>query len=152
MSTAQRNDACLIAVDPELGDILRRQTLIVLEAHHHYFEDLLDFNPQAQYALSVIYRDAFAVLDTLGWSPDPDAPTIDVPLTAGHIIQLRRRLQDHRHTNLDRLATRDRQTDPDEIAALDAQIDADRLAAQGLETLFGVWQGMCEHVTEEPTR
>jgi hypothetical protein len=94
MSTAQRNDACLIAVDPSLGEILRHQTLVVLEAHHHYFEDLLDLSPQAQHALSVIYRDAFVVLDALGWSPDPDATTIDVPLTAGHIIQLRRRLQD----------------------------------------------------------
>jgi hypothetical protein len=140
MSTAQRNDACLIAVDPSLGEILRRQTLVVLEAHHHYFEDLLDLSPQAQHALSVIYRDAFAVLDALGWSPDPDATTIDVPLTPGQIIQLRRRLQDLRHTNLDRLATRDRQTDPDEIAALDAEITADRLAAEGLDRLMAVYQ------------
>ena len=66
MSTAQRNDACLIAVDPSLGEILRRQTLVVLESNHEYFEDLLDFSPQAQYAMSVIYRDAFAVLDALG--------------------------------------------------------------------------------------
>src|ERR1700712_4199963 len=112
MSTAQRNDACLIAVDPSLGEILRRQTLVVLEAHHHYFEDLLDLSPQAQYALSVIYRDAFVLLDALGWSPAPASTTIDVPLTAGHILQLRRRLQDLLHTNLDRLTTRDRQTDP----------------------------------------
>jgi hypothetical protein len=140
VSTAQRNDACLIAVDPQLGDILRHQTLVVLEANHHHFEDLLDLSPQAQHALSVIYRYAFTVLDALGWSPDPDATTIDVPLTAGHIIHLRRRLQDLRHTNLDRLSTRDRETDPDEITALDAQITADRLAAEGLDRLTAAYQ------------
>lgn len=139
MSTAQRNDACLIAVDPPLGEILRRQTLVVLEAHHHYFEDLLDFSPQAQYALSAIYRDAFAVLDALGWSPGSNMTTIDVPLTAGHIIQLRRRLQDLHHTNLDRVAVRDRTSNADEIAALDAQITADRLADQGLDRLIGAY-------------
>jgi hypothetical protein len=79
MSTAQRNDARLIAVDPQLGDILRPQTLAVLVFNHHYFDDLLDFGPEAQHALSIIYRDAFAVLGTLGWHPNPNATTTDVP-------------------------------------------------------------------------
>ena len=144
MSTAQRNDACVVGVAPDLGDILRRQTLVVLEANHYYFEDLLDFGPRAQYALSVIYRDAFAVLDALGWSPTENAMTIDVPLTAGHVIQLRRRRYDLGRTNLDRLDTRDEETDPDDRAALDADITADRLAAQGLDRLFGAYQAAAQ--------
>ena len=140
MSTQQRSRVSTIVVDSHAASVLRRQTLIVLEANHHHFEELLEFGAEAQYALSVIYRDAFAVLDALGWSPGSNTTTIDAPLTVGHIIQLRRRLQDLRHTNLDRLATRDRATDPDEIAALDAEITSDRLAAEGLDRLMAAYQ------------
>jgi hypothetical protein len=103
MSTQQRNDACLISVGPERADVLRHQTLVVLEANHYYFEDLLEFGPEAQHALSVIYRDAFAVLDAIGWAPDPDAGTVEVPLSSGHVEQLRRRHYDLAHANIDRL-------------------------------------------------
>jgi hypothetical protein len=102
MSTAQRNDACLVSVDPSTVDILRRQTLVVLEANHYFFEELLQFGPEAQFALSVMYRDAFAVLDAIGWSPDPGAGIVDVPLTDGHIDQLRRCRFDLGHTNINR--------------------------------------------------
>jgi hypothetical protein len=103
MSTTQRNDACLIDVDPAAQATLRTQTLRVLESNHYYFEDLLQFGPEAQYALSVMFTDAFAVLDVIGWAPDPDADTVDVPLTAGHVDQLRRRREDLVQTNFDRL-------------------------------------------------
>jgi hypothetical protein len=65
--------------------------------------------------LSVIYRDAFAVLDALGWPPDAAATTVDVPLTAGHVEQLRRRRRDLGYTNLDRLETRGEQTCTDAV-------------------------------------
>jgi hypothetical protein len=107
MSTAQRNDACLISVGPEQADVLRHQTLVVLEANHYYFEDLLDFGPEAQFALSVIYRDAFAVLDAIGWAPDPDAGTVEVPISTGHLEQLRHRHYDLAHANIDRLPAPD---------------------------------------------
>jgi hypothetical protein len=61
MSTQQRNSACLVSVDPSTVEVLRRQTLVVLEANHYFFEELPEFGPEAQFALSVIYRDAFAV-------------------------------------------------------------------------------------------
>jgi hypothetical protein len=61
------------------------------------------YRGQRQFALSVIYRDAFAMLDAIGWSPDPDADTVDVPLTDGHIDQLRRCRFDLGHTNINRL-------------------------------------------------
>jgi hypothetical protein len=137
MSTPQRNDACVVAVDPSLGEIVRHQTLVVLEVNHQHFEDLLDLSPQAQHALSVIYRDAFAVLDALGWAPGENTETITIALTAGHVLQLRRRHDDLIYTNRDRLARRDRATDPDELATLDAQIAADSLAAEGLDRLLG---------------
>jgi hypothetical protein len=59
--------------------------------------------------VSVIYRDAFAVLDALGWRPNPNATTTTtttttyVPLAAGHIDQLVRCRYDLGRTNLDRL-------------------------------------------------
>jgi hypothetical protein len=46
MSTQQPNSAYLVSVDPSTADILRRQTLIVLEANHYYFEDILEFGPR----------------------------------------------------------------------------------------------------------
>jgi hypothetical protein len=139
MSTAQRNDARLIPVDPQLGDILRTQTLAVLEFNHHYFEDLREYGHQAQLALSIIYRDAFAVLDALGWRTDPDATTTDVPLSAGHIEQLARCRYDLGRTNLDRLDDRDATTDPDVIAEIDSEIRANRTAAQSLDRLMSAY-------------
>jgi hypothetical protein len=56
MSTPQRNDALVVAVDPSTADILRDQTLVVLEANHHYFEHITEFTSLGQVALSEIYR------------------------------------------------------------------------------------------------
>jgi hypothetical protein len=143
MSTPQGNDARIVPVDRELVDILRRETLVVLEVNHQHFEELVERSPQAQHALSAIYRDAFAVLDALGWAPDATttttATTVAVPLTAGHIIQLRLRRYDLGRTNLDRLDARDRATDPGEIVALDAEIAADRLAALALDRIVAAY-------------
>ena len=136
MSTQQRNDACLVPVDPSQADVLRLQTLRVLEANHDFFEDLLEFGPEAQHALSVIYRDAFAVLDALGWRRPEHPTTVDVPLSTGHIDQLRRRRYDLGHTNIDRLTTRDQATDPSVIATIDQAIATDRLAARALDQLM----------------
>jgi hypothetical protein len=144
MSTAQRNDARLIPVDPQLGDVLRTQTLAVLVFNHHYFDDLLDFGPEAQHALSIIYRDAFAVLDALGWHPDPAATTTGVPLTAGHLDQLRRCRYDLGKTNLDRLDDRDAATDPDVIAEIDAEIRDNCTAAQSLDQLIAAYHQVRE--------
>ncbi|WP_445151625.1 hypothetical protein [Baekduia sp. Peel2402] len=130
MSTAQRNDACVVSVDPSTADTLRLRTLVVLEANHYYFEEILEFGPEAQHALSVIYRDAFAVLDAIGWRrPDDPPATVDVPFTAGFIEQLHRRRFDLGHTNIDRVQqeTWDRDlVDRDREAA----ITLDRLLAQ----------------------
>jgi hypothetical protein len=130
MSTQQRISACVVSVDPSTADILRHQTLVVLEANHYYFEEILEFGPEAQHALSVIYRDAFAVLDTIGWRrPEEPPATVDIPFTAGFIEQLHRRRYDLGHTNIDRVAqeTWDREVvDRDRVAA----ITLDRLLAQ----------------------
>ena len=136
MSTQQRNHACLVPVDPSTADILRRQTLVILEANHYFFEELLEFGAEAQFALSVIYRDAFAVLDAIGWSPNPDATTIDVPLTDGHIEQLRRCRFDLGVTNINRLDLLDAATSEEEAASIRTAVDADRTAAQALDRLL----------------
>jgi hypothetical protein len=142
MSTQQPNSACLVSVDPSTADILRRQTLIILEANHYYFEEILEFGPEAQHALSVIYRDAFAVLDAIGWRrPEPPPATVDVPFTAGFIEQLRQRRFDLGHSNIDRLAARDSQMDPAAITSLDVEISRTRAAAQKLDRLVAVASG-----------
>ena len=123
MSTQQPNSACLVSVDPSTADVLRRQTLIILDANHYYFEEILEFGPEAQHALSVIYRDAFAVLDAIGWRrPEEPPASVDVPFTASFVEQLRQRRYDLGHTNIDRLAGRDAMADAAEIAEIDFTI------------------------------
>jgi hypothetical protein len=142
MSTPQPNaDVRVLAVSPDTADVLRVETKKVLMFNHEYFEDFLDFGPEAQYALSVIYRDAFAVIDTVGWDPNPDAEpgeTIDVPLTFGHVDQLRRRRWDLGATNLDRLDDVPVGTpiNPDLLA----EITRDRLAAGALDRVIGTYE------------
>ena len=70
MSTQQRNDP--VAVDSSTADVVRQQTLVVLEANHYFFEEILEFGPDAQLALAELYRDAFAVLDAIGWRRPED--------------------------------------------------------------------------------
>jgi hypothetical protein len=135
MSTQQRNSACLVRVDPSTVDVLRRQTLVVLEANHYFFEELPEFGPEAQFALSQIYRDAFAVLDAIGWAENQAAGPIDVPLTEGHIDQLRRCSYDLRVTNINRSDQLDATTDH-EAAAIRADLDANRAAVRTLDHLF----------------
>lgn len=135
MSTQQRNSACLVSVDPSTVDVLRRQTLVVLEANHYFFEEVLEFGPEAQHALSVIYRDAFAVLDAIGWAETQAAGPIDVPLTAGHIDQLRRCSHDLRVTNIDRSDHLDTASGQ-EAAAIRADLAANLTAVHTLDQLF----------------
>jgi hypothetical protein len=102
---------------------------VVLEANHYYFEEILEFGPEAQHALSVIYRDAFAVLDAIGWRRPEEPVTVDAPFTAGFVEQLHRRRFDLGHTNIDRVSqeTWDRElVDRDREAA----ITLDHLLAQ----------------------
>jgi hypothetical protein len=135
MSIKQRNDAVLIGVDPCTADVLRQQTLVTLEANHYFFEEILAFGPQAQFALAQRYRDAFAVLDAIGWRrPDEPPASVDVPMTPGFTQQLLRRRYDLGHTNIDRLATRD--AHPAARAEIDAAIAADRQAAITLDDLI----------------
>jgi hypothetical protein len=138
MSTQQPNSACLVSVDPSTADILRRQTLIILEANHYYFEEILEFGPEAQHALSVVYRDAFAVLDAIGWRrPDNPSATVDVPFTAGFVEQLRQRRYDLGHTNIDRLSVLDAEYDAQERTRIGAALESDRAAAVVLDGLCG---------------
>jgi hypothetical protein len=82
MSTTQRNSARIVTVDPSTADVLREQTLVTLEANHYFFEDLREFGPEARLALAQRYRDAFAVLDAVGWDRPADPPEIvEVPIT-----------------------------------------------------------------------
>src|ERR1041384_6268829 len=118
MSTQQRISACVVSVDPSTVDVLRRQTLVVLEANHYFFEDLPEFGPEAQFALSVIYRDAFAVLDAIGSAPDPPRG----PFAPGH-------------TNTNRLDLLDAATSEEEATEIRAAIEADRTAAMALDRL-----------------
>jgi hypothetical protein len=76
MSTHQRNaDACTLVVSPGTADVLRLETKKVLMFGHDYFEDFLDFGPDAQYALATRYRDAITSSARSAGIPMPRPPT-----------------------------------------------------------------------------
>ncbi len=103
MSTPPPSPTTTITIEPWLADVLRRQTLVTQKVNHHAFARLRDLAPDAQFALAGIYRDAFVVMEAIGWESDPDSGPVDVPLTAGHIEQLYRRRYDLGATNFARL-------------------------------------------------
>jgi hypothetical protein len=139
MSTPQPSRARVITVDRTTADVLRLEAKKVMVFNHELFEDLLDFGPQAQKALSMRFRDASDLIDVVGWDPNDaaDTTTFDVPLTDDLVEQLRHRRWDLAATNLDRL---------DNVSAHDpippdllAEITTDRLAAQALDNLIGTY-------------
>lgn len=137
MSAIKRNDAVLVGVDPSTADVLRQQTLVTLEANHYFFEEILAFGPEAQFALAQMYRDAFAVLDAIGWRRPGEPPeTVDVPITPGLAEQLFKRRYELGHTNIDRWTTYDAEPDPVARAEIKATILADRDAAITLHRLI----------------
>jgi hypothetical protein len=139
VSTPQRNDPSMIAVDRRLADILRLQTFAVMEVNHEPFEDFRMLRPAERQAVGAVYRDAIAVLDAIGWTPGPGAagsgPT-NVTLTAGHVAQLRRLRDDLDRTILDRRATRAALRCRTAIRHVYGAILFDSVAARGLGELL----------------
>jgi hypothetical protein len=138
MSTEQRNDVHVVTVPRDVIDAVREQSLVTLEANHHYFEEVESFGAPARQALAKIYRDAFATLDAIGWDatedaadPGPDAADVPVPLTAGHVEQLRARRFELGHANIDRVERSSGWTIAD--------LEPDRQQANALDRLFGAW-------------
>jgi hypothetical protein len=140
MSNSQRNEARTITVDPSLAEVLRLQSLLVLEFNHEPFEDVRDLAPGELLALASVWRDAIAVLDTVGWLPAPRTTTIDVVVTAGHVDQLRRLRDDESTAILDCLDLRDGLTAVDRLADVDADIRGWRLAVRGLDDLLRLYE------------
>jgi hypothetical protein len=105
---------------------------------HDAFEDLLEFCPEAQYALSMRFRAASDVVDVVGWDPDAEIAedaTFEVPLTDDLVEQLRHRRYDLALANNDRLPENNGPISPELLA----EITVDRLAAQALDRLFGAY-------------
>lgn len=137
MSIEQRNDPRVLTVDRATAAVLRAETLVVLEANSHHFDEVERYGAAGRRALRAVYADAFAVLDAVGWGgagadgrepPLPRSP-VAVPLTAGHMALLRERRRDLGHLNLDRLSPLAAEPpDPEAIAAT-------RRAAQALDRL-----------------
>ena len=95
MSAQQGSYACRITVDRQTADVLREESKLVLVFNHETFEDFSDFTPVDQEALAGIFCDAIAVIKAVGWEPEPDgAEQFEIPLTVGHIEQLRKRRED----------------------------------------------------------
>jgi hypothetical protein len=120
MSASQRNDdATLVAITPSLGAILRHHTFGVLERHHHAFNEVHERSSEELVMMAEIFGDAVAVLDAIGWIPDPAAETVNVSISDAHLTQLREQRADLGMTVLDYLDIR---ADIDTTAEL-AEVD-----------------------------
>jgi hypothetical protein len=137
MSDEQRNDVRVVTVDRAVAEVVREQSLVTLEANHHYFEEVEAFGAPARRALARIYRDAFATLDAIGWdaaevavAPAED-DEVRVPLTPGHVEQLRARRFELGHANIDRVEHTTGWTIAD--------LEPGRQKAKALDRLFAEW-------------
>jgi hypothetical protein len=126
----------MVTVEPWLADVLRHQALRTQKVNHHAFAGFADLAPGAQFELAMIYRDAFSAVEAIGWSSDPDAGPVEVPLTPGLVEQLYRRRYELGAANFERLDALAEAPTPEAAAAIRAEIEADRLAGQALDRLF----------------
>lgn len=133
MSDSQGTGVLTVLVDRDDVDTLREQSLSTLEANHHYFEEIEAFGAEAREALARIYRDAFAVLDALGWdaAAGADDERVPVPLTRGHVEQLWTRRFELGHANIDRVEHTTGWTIAD--------LEPNRQKAWALERVFGAY-------------
>jgi hypothetical protein len=137
MSAQQGIYACRITVDRQTADILREESKLVLVFNHETFEDFSDFTPVGQEALADIFCDAIAVIKAVGWEPAPNgAEHFEIPLTTGHIEQLRKRSEDLHATILDLLDDLEQTETDEQAAAIDAAITITQLATETLDRLF----------------
>ena len=126
----------LVTVDAELREVLRSQTLMVLEFGHEPFEELRDLQPAELLALATTFRDAFAILDVIGWLATPQTIAVDVEITPSHLAQLEHRRVDLEQSIGEQLDGRQGLTDADDITRADEFIQADRLTADGLRRIL----------------
>lgn len=142
MSSSEPTGASSVAIDPALGEILRDQTLLILELTSGEFEDARDLPPAELLALAATFRDAFVVLDTIGWLPGQQTDTVQVTITAGHVAQLGRLRADLGIGIFDHLDTRRDLDRPEQWAEVDRQIEADRVTADGLLQILRAYSGL----------
>jgi hypothetical protein len=136
MSTPQRiHVPTTIVVDRATADVLRLEAKNIAMFEHDSFEDLLDLSPDAQYGLSLRYRDIFNILDILSWNPDTTDPTIEtytVPLTDDLTNRLALRRYDLAMNTADILPDDTRPIPPETLT----EITTNRHAGQALDHLF----------------
>jgi hypothetical protein len=107
-------------IEPGLRDLLRSQTRVILEFTHERWDEARDLPLSELLAAAAIFRDAIAVLDTIGWlAGEHDAIPVQVPVTPGHIAQLRWLRDDVALSVVTNLDGRDDLTNTNDIAAVD---------------------------------
>jgi hypothetical protein len=136
VSSMQRNDARVVRVGKSQRASLRRQTLEVLDLEHHRFDSFADRTVAEQIRAATIFRDAFDVLDAIGWKARRRERRVDEPLTAGHVAQLDARRKDLALAIVDRVNARDELPAPGEIASMHADNLIDRAILRDLAAVI----------------
>jgi hypothetical protein len=125
----------IVVIEPGLREVLRSQTLAILDFTHDRFDEARDLEPSKLLAAASIFRDAIAVLDTIGWvAGEQDQRPARVTMTRGHLAQLQWLRGDVAMSIVTGLDAREDMTEADDIAALEENIRVARL------TVHGLWQ------------
>jgi hypothetical protein len=137
MSAHQGSYACRMTVDRQTADIVREESKLVLVFNHETFEDFSDFTPADQEALADIFCDAITAIKAVGWEPEPDgAEQFEIPLTAGHIEQLRNRREDLDAYICDLLSDLEGAETDEQAATIGSEITTTHRATERLDRLF----------------
>jgi hypothetical protein len=83
-----RIEVSVFSADPELVDVLRLQTLLVLEVNHEPFEEVQELAPSELLDVANDLPHAIVVLDTIGWLETEQTEAMNLVITPGHFAQL----------------------------------------------------------------
>jgi hypothetical protein len=136
---ASKNDniSRVLTVEPGWRGLLRSQSLAILEFKHDLLDEARDLAAAELLGAASIFRDAIAVLDSIGWvAGEQNAEPAQVTVSAGHLDRLEQLRADVVQSVLDSLSVRDEATDPDEIARIDQRIRDARRSAAELEQIL----------------
>jgi hypothetical protein len=123
----------VVVIEAGLREVLRSQTLVVMEFTHDRFDEARDLEPSKLLAAASIFRDAIAVLDTIGWvAGEQDQRPARVTMTPSHLAQLQWLRSDVAMSLVTGLDDREDLTEADDIAELEENLRAARLIVHDL--------------------
>ncbi|MCU1675563.1 MAG: hypothetical protein JWM93_321 [Frankiales bacterium] len=127
------NISRVVVIEPGRREVLRSQTLAILDFIHDRFDEARDLEPSKLLVAASLFRDAITVLDIIGWvAGEQDQRPARVTMTRGHLAQLEWLRGDVAMSIVTSLDDRESTTEADDIAALEENIRTARCIVHDL--------------------